>query len=347
MSYAVTPIDALAGQSTVVDLWERNLHAGSADRYAWLYGRGPATGWLLRSAAGEPIGSTGMMLRRIRSEQGPLRAGQAIDLNVDREHRSVGPALALQRAVVANAREGTLDLIYGFPNQESKAVFRRLGYRTIGSFARWVKPLSWEKPLRPWIRGLVPRKAVAFAVDCVLRLKSSELRHRLRAGMRVCVTDRFDQRFDKLWQAASGRFRLVGERTSHYLNWRFSDCPHAPHRVFCLLAEDNRLLAYLVYSRTDCGAYLSDFFFAEIAHFEILLARFLRQMRQDGAESVATNYAGSSAIARSLKRFGFWQSPSEWNAVVFFDAERFPRDAGRWLDPESWFLTRADADTDD
>lgn len=346
MSYVVTETDTHQDRETILDLWTRNLPATSENRYSWLYERGPAVSWLLRSGSGQAIGATGLMRRTFRSPAGNLRAGQAIDLCVDRSHRAAGPALGLQRAVTATVENGELDLIYGFPNEKSEAVLRRVGYNTIGNLTRWVKLLSSEKVIEPWLPRRLPRKATSLAVDCLLKLTSPEWRYRLPDNLHLEVTDRFDQRFDALWQTAAPRFHFVGERTSDYLNWRFGQCPNVVHRAFCLSEKDARLVAYLVYSLRGSEAYVSDLFFTNVSNLKLLLARFLRQMRWEKVGLVGTDYTGSSLVTRTLRSFGFWQRPSQWKAMLFFDPQRFQGSGERLLDNESWFLTRADVDSD-
>ena len=98
---------------------------------------------------------------------------------------------------------------------------------------------------------------------------------------------------------------------------------------------------YLVYSRRDGVAYLADFFFAEPAHFDVLLSEFIRVMRQERAKAIVTIYTGAVAVAGRLLHFGFRRRPSSWTAMV-----HAPAGDERFLDEENWFLTRADIDTD-
>ena len=77
----------------ILDLWRRNLPDASTERYTWLYDEGPARSWLVRSAEGAAVGAIGLMPRRMRFFGQTTPVGQAIDLNVDKEHRALGPAL--------------------------------------------------------------------------------------------------------------------------------------------------------------------------------------------------------------------------------------------------------------
>ena len=346
MAYSICQPEIDDGRRAILELWSRNLPTATQQRYDWLYGRGPATAWLLRSEQGDVVGAAGLMERAIRAGGDVLRAAQAVDLNVDRSHRTVGPALRLQRTVAATVDDGRFELLYSFPNAASEAVQRRIGYKTLGTFDRWAKPLRCEDGIKGWLRWPALRKAASAVLDLLLRLRSPETFTRRPAGLQVEVTDRFDARFDALWEKASPQFGAVGERTSGYLDWRFCRSPAARHRVFCLCDCRRELLAYLVYSRRQRNAFISDFLFRGVEDLGVLLAEFIRVMRREKAEAVITVYLGSETVSRELARFGFLRRPSAWKTLVYFDRKNTARRAAKLLDPQSWHLTRADVDTD-
>jgi hypothetical protein len=346
MSYATCESLGRGDREAILELWRNNLPEASPARYGWLYEFGPATARLLSAPDGRLVGSVGLMRRTFRMFGQTAAAGQAIDLNVDRDHRMAGPALQLGRALTDVVARGELALTYGFPNVSSEPVMRRLGYRAIGNLDRWVRPLSlrallsrygWPKPLA---RGL------ALLADPIFRLRSPERSFHLPAGLRVESTARFDGRFDRLWEAASPQWPILGERSSAYLHWRFSRCPAVRHRVVCLMDGRNEMLAYLVWSRSKAVVSINDFLFLDSADFEALLAEFLRFMRREGADAVATVHFGRPQIGAMLAQMGFWQRPSRWRAMIYPSAPLDGEDDRR-LQPENWHITRADVDTDE
>jgi hypothetical protein len=286
-------------------------------------------------------------MRRTFSVFGRTLAGaQAVDLNVDRQHRTIGPALALQRAVLAEVEEGSVGLVYGLPNPQSEAVLRRAGYREIGPLGRWIKPLSARKmlhALRP--KWLAP--PATAAADLVLRLVSAETFGRLPGGLRVERLARFDARFDRLFEAAAPRLGIVGQRTAEYLAWRFAACPRGRHRVLGLLDPAGELLAYAVYRRRRGVVCLGDFLAADPRHLEILLAELLRRLRRRSAQALVVNYLGGPEVCHVFWRLGFWPRVLQWKAMLYADPRQFGPDLDRlWL-PDNWHLTRADLDTDE
>src|SRR3546814_9956247 len=69
-----------------------------------------------------------------------VSAGGLVDLAVLPAHRSLGPALTLQTALM-EAGAKRFDLLYGFPNPKAAAVFRRVGYAPLGELSRHARVL--------------------------------------------------------------------------------------------------------------------------------------------------------------------------------------------------------------
>lgn len=343
MNYTITPADPAAAREAILELWRRNLPDASADRYPWLYETGLARGFVLRSNEGEPLGAAGLMRRDFLAFGQPLQAGQAIDLNVDREHRTVGPALGLQRAVVGAVNSGEIRLAYAFPNPLSEPVLRRIGYRPLGDLQRWVKILSCRAVFRHWgWPNWLCRTAAAFA-DPLLRRSPAARSVRRATEVRVAEVESFDDRFDRLWRRAASRFPILGRRDSAYLTWRFSRCPDQRYRTLVLAEAGGELAGYAVFGQRDDSMHLADLLVADREHLDPLLAAFLRLAWRERAETAVMLYFGNPTVCEALRRFGFWQRPSGRKTMVYAKDPALPEAASR---PDSWHLTGADIDTD-
>ena len=69
-----------------------------------------------------------------------IEAGVLVDLAVSPAHRTLFPALLLQKSLLAAGLEAR-EVLYAFPNQKAAAVFQRAGYRHIGLMTRYVRVL--------------------------------------------------------------------------------------------------------------------------------------------------------------------------------------------------------------
>ncbi len=346
MSYLISEPEPAACRDEVLRLWNRNLPEGSDQRYDWLYGRGRCRNWLVQSDDRSVVGANGLMHRELQIGDDLVPAGQSVDLNIDRRHRTILAALTLQRAVTETVQSGRLGLIYALPNPQAETVLRRIGYRLVGPVTRWAKPLRAGRWLPPWIGPAAARKVLARGLDPLLFLCSREPFGRRPAGWHAEVMDRFDARFDLLWEQARSRFGVIGRRTAAFLNWRFAQTPGGPYRVFCLADRHDRLLAYLVFSVRQGTAYLADFLFLESRQLRWLLREFLRYARCQDCHGVVVEFFGSAAVTRTFSRFGFWSRPSPWNLLVFAGDRLGSRQREQVFCPQAWFFTRADVDTD-
>lgn len=347
MNYTVSVPHATRDRETILELWRTNLPMATGDRYAWLYENGPAKNWLAAGDDGTAIGSTGLMLRNMSLAGNRVCVGQAIDLNVIPEHRSVGPALKLQRSLIDSTRAAGIPLVYAVPSKNADPIMRRIGYRVVGKIERWVRPLQSEYKLRERLpfRPLV--KPVSFLVDQALCLKSAERAYRRPAGVRTELAAHFDDRFDRLWTRAAPQFAIAGERTQAYLGWRYQNCPDAEYRTFCLLDEHRELSGYIVYCTDACGfAAISDLLFADGQSLDALLAEFLRHLRRERMKAASIFYFGTSRVTAALRRYGFSMRFTERQLYVNADRHTAPDNLARLMDRENWHFTKADSDTD-
>jgi hypothetical protein len=273
----------------------------------------------------------------------PLKGGQAIDLNVDHEHRTIGPALGLQRAVVAAMASGEIDLAYGFPNRQSEPVLRRTGYRPLGDLQRWVKVLSCRAVFDRWGWAAWFSRSAGMLLDPILPRKWQEVLCRRPPGIGLTRVESFDARFDRLWRFAVRQFAILGERSSAYLNWRFSQCPDLCYRAMGLTDASGELLGYVVYGRRGGIVHIADLLVADVRYVDPLLAEFLRLARREDAQIVVFLYLGNPAVCKALGRFGFWQRPSGRKAMVYETGNGSRVTASQ---PDNWHLTAADIDTD-
>jgi hypothetical protein len=346
MTYQVCPTSN-DDRQTILELWQRNLPEATEGRYSWLYESGPADDWLLQDECRDAIGSIGLMRRDFHVHNRPVAAGQAVDLNVDQSHRTIGPALQLQRILMEAASEQGLSFVYAVADRRSQLVLRRAGYLPVGDVGRWVKPLKCQSYLARRLRWKPVCRAVSAIVDVATRLSGREFRHRRRKGDRVEVEDRFDQRFDRLWQDAAGRLPILGERSRRFLNWRFANAPDARYRTLTLCDSDDRLRSYLVYHFEGGTAHVADFLYDEPGDLAALLPEFLGIARRWGMESVVVESLVPDSIDRILQQFGFWRRPSSWPLLASAPKAmaQYWEEAGLF-DLANWYLTRADVDTD-
>jgi len=351
--YAVRAAEPSSVAGDVTALLARNLGGSCSDpkrRVEWFYLEGPfgpGIAHLLEhsdaSAAGpgQSVGCMGIGVRRYRREGRAIDVAVLGDFAVDLRHRSLGPAMMLQRATRAYALEH-YEFCLGYPNAKAKPVVLRLGFRELGEMRRWVVPLRFATPMRR--RLPAPAAAAAgFALDAAIGLlwRGGQLRGRGRYVLEE--TSEPDARFDRLDEEARGLFPIMSVRTAAFLRWRFLRRPDgAPVRFYNLVArEGGEVAAYAVVERDGSFARLRDLFGRDREAIALLLDMLLPRLRADGAEAAWFVWLGPKWLDELLTRRGFRARESR---SVVIDWGPSAASSEELLEKTQWYLTEADED---
>ena len=346
--YAVVEADLEKNRDEILAIWKRNLSTAHESRYSWMYEKnqtgGAVSAWMVRAPRGDVVGTTGMLRRNVMVGNHRLIAGQVIDMVVDKTHRTAGPALMLQRAVIDLPDSNSIGFLYGFPNKESEIVLARAGYRVLGVFHRWTKPLRSEYKFSDSSLARMPMKWIFFVVDAAMKALSGEFHSRKHGDLRIEVKDSFDVRFDSLWVQASRNCHIMGERSATYLSWRFGNKLREDHRVFCVSQTNGALLGYAVYQLIDRRIDIVDFCATDLDSIDTLFIEFIRHWRAEDVYSISVTYLGSKAVTQRLRRIGFYKRPSNEHVVVYVGTRAAEPFKHAVLNKDLWHLTVADKD---
>jgi hypothetical protein len=317
------------------------------------YARRKLEGQYLRSPAGpgiclflehgadeSPVGVQCLGLRRFAYRGQPILGGIFADYVVDLRHRSLGPALTLLKGTLAAGNEASA-ILYGFPNEKSEVVFRRIGMRSPGSITRFVrllrsKPLLARRLHSRW-QWLLPFAAGAVDTLLAIELGLKRLAHARRWSW--SEQREFDGFFDDCWNAGRRDEWLTGERSRETLEWRF---PTDSDRIISVAAEpDNGTRqGYIVWRRGGAAIYILDAFCRQPEQqLAGLLAGFASRMRKAGAESISFEFAGPRLLEDAIRESGY--RPRDRHPF-FLSADS--HEPIRSLPIESMYLTAFDRD---
>ena len=357
VTYSVAKVAPAEVRDEVTRLWGANLvTAGDVDRkFDWAYREAPeptpTVFMLAADGDGERrwVGTAGVAIRRVRAGGRELRAGLLADLAVDRDHRSLLPALSLVRAVKEWVG-GEMDLAYGFPNNLAEGVFKRVGYKPLGMMGRWVRVLRHagyasrvkeaELPRVPRpVKRVVDRAAdvgaiaavAGGAVDLVQLARIAPSAVQAARRIKLAWAEAADERIDRVWEAAREEHEVVGVRSARFLSWRF---PAAPERAIAIAGArgDGAPLAYAVIDHVDRVAYVRDLFGTREA-VTWLLDLLVPALYPRGATAVSMRYLGAPWLVEALEARGWVQRQAARQVIStgMFAAEQ-------------WYLTDADED---
>ncbi len=336
--YAAAAADPARDRETVLGIWRGNLGepARMQAKFDWVYRDSPLgaplTMILHHLPSGEAVGVATAAPRRMRIGAREIRAGVLIDLAVLPAHRTLGPALQLQQALL-DAGSTRFDLLYGFPNRKAVPVFKRVGYGSLGELVRHARVLRY----RQYFAQRVPRPLAALAgpiVDLGLRLRDS-------------WRSRSDPRWRTLWvdsTATTGDAQEIDAELLHgvhdrqFLGWRFDPRPIGATRTLQLLDPDSgQLQAWFVCHDSDGALYVADCGAAaqSLGASRAQVDALVRAARAAGYRSVSVQLAAPPDLLAAWRNCGFAQRSAR---PIF----------GRWFgtgpQPEHYYLTAADED---
>lgn len=350
MSYQVVRVDIERDKETILRFWRENSPKTLDSKYRWIYENNPAGRplvWMLKHVeSSECVGMTALFPRRMSTRKGTILAGVTGDLLVNRKHRTLGPAVKLLRNTLTAVQEGTVDLIYTFPNTAADGVARAAGYRCLGRLVRLVKVLRTTRYLHNL--GL-PRPLAAVLgplVDLLLRLASIETWTANRHTVECRETTEVDGRFRTLWEQRNRQFEIAGERTEDYLRWKFLHDPDDVNRIFAAFdPASDTLHAYLVFRPIEQGVEIREFIVGENERAgTILMANFLRLVRRQGRESVTIQLLENTRLIDEFSRFGFRERGGNRQVYMSY-SQRMSGQHELLAGADNWLLMASDQDT--
>lgn len=349
MSYTVIKADLNKNKNDIRAIWERNYPGALEKKFEWIYESNPAGRshvWLVRHEdSGEYVGATSLFPREFVINGKTYIAGIAGDLIVNKEHRSLGPAMMLQKAVLSAVKDGTFNFIYGFPNNASEPVFKRVGYQLLGERARLVKILKTAPRISRLPFGRYWGFLVSPVLDLILRLLSFETWHFNDKNFICEEVEDFDERFDLLWENRNFQWDIIGERKTDYLKWKFIQAPHGKNKIMVALDASRRnVKGYIVYRLVEQSLEIRDISFApDKKASSALMVSFLRHARESGVNSVVIALLENNKVIGRMRHFGFVERKDGQNVFLFYSKETlsaYPFLQNR----DNWLLLQSDDD---
>jgi hypothetical protein len=342
--YRVIRGDPSADRARILELWERcEFVSGkrAAARYDWFYFQNPAgPGRVYLLFSGDAlVGSLGAGSRDIAcgSDGAMLKAAMLADFVVDPAHRTMFPALQLQRV----AREHELreaQLIYSIPGEKAEPVFRRLGFSarvSSGNHARVLRSAKFVYRVLP--RVPTPLVRLVCGVVDRMRLLLPWLRCKL-SGVRGQWRSELPGEIEALWRNAGSADGVVtGVRDGRFLAWRFHPS-RADWRVLAVTDRGGKLLAYFVCLCKGDYLWVYDMLPKDREDAVLPLLALVLAGWGEGVNSVRVPFGGSPRMERALSSAGYRLRDQRTCFLI-----QAPGADARPLSAE-WWLTKADED---
>jgi hypothetical protein len=341
MPTIVRAADLDRDRDELIGFLRENL-SGNPDerRFDWLYLRnpnGPARVWMAEDDGGRLIGVAGAFPRGLSVKGGTAPGYVLGDFCIAADCRSLGPALALQRACLAALAEEKA-LWFDLPSSRMVAIYRRLGIQISGELMRYAKLIRLDAK----IRDRVPHSGLASGISTVgnLALRVRSWRLPVPADLTIAIHDaEFGEEFTALNAAGAAVHAVYGTRSAAFLNWRYRQ--HPQRRYFVVTARrKSELVAYATVAVEEAEWRISDILGTGPESIEGLLKNLEDMARERGAEKVTALVTNDGAVAASLKRCGF--SAREGQQLIVSAAST---GSPEFQDPRAWFLTDGDRES--
>ena len=303
-------------------------------KFDWLYVDNPMgtpRTWLLE-CGDEIVGISSAFRRRLRAEGRTLEAWVLGDFCVAKEHRSLGPAMTLQRATCERVDQGGVDLWYDFPSRTMSAIYGRMGVKPGGEMVRLVYPLRVDRMLEK----KVPTALVAAGLREVGNkvLASRDAVRRRDVSIEISLRDRdFEVDVEPGIEAQGG---ISLERSAAYLNWRYRGDPRGPASILSARRK-GREHGFLVFRTGEEDVHIWDIFAIEdMAVFRELVLEVIDLARSRNAVSLTVGLSDRHPWMGAFEKLGFHRRES----VPFVVYAR-----SGVLEPDiPWFLMTGDRD---
>lgn len=323
MAYTIVKANLKLDADKILQFWKKNFSAWPSEKFEWFYLnniRGLADCWFLLDSQVEQIIGVAAVFPRVFYHNGaPLSVGIAADFAVDKNHRTLGAALQLQKSIVKYCGDPSYVFIYGYPNPRSEIVQKRVGFKKNCSISRFVRVLQTRRLMANHIKNKYLLTFLSFICDCGLFLFARESRIRRDARYTFEVLDCPDDRFDFLWEKARIFFSFIGERSRAFLTWRFAQCPYREYKFFTVTdTKNNALIGYIIYYEYERTVCVADVLYLDINIFSsVILPGFIKSINKYNFDNISILTNRNNGVVNFFKKFLFIKRDEDRNLMVY------------------------------
>lgn len=156
---------------------------------------------------------------------------QSVDTMTAVHFRHQGIFESLARLTFERCRKLGVDLVYGFPNQNSyHGLVSKLGFESVASVREFRIRLDWKRLIADRRPESVVRSLATEYIQ-LLRTSGSPVK-----GLETVQS--FTGEHDELWRRVSKTVGLGVAKTSAYLSWRYLKRPDSTYRILQIRDSD-------------------------------------------------------------------------------------------------------------
>jgi Acetyltransferase (GNAT) domain len=281
MSLKIRPVSLAEDRQEMVQLLTRNFGPIQEERFAWRHIDNPAGicwSWFAYDSNGyqknAPVALVTVFPRHMRVAGTRVLGGQIGEFAVDPTHRSLGPAVQLQRATFEPVDSGEIVFCYDCtPHDRGMSTFIRLGMQPNCEVYRYALPLRCDEYVEMRMEKGIWSDLLIESGNLLLRMRR---KHSAAPGLVIeNFEGRFGDEFTHLDETVASSELIRASRAADDLNWRYRDDPMAPstsadgasgHYQTLVARKHGELVAFAVFFlQTDGIASLVDIFGSDLS----------------------------------------------------------------------------------
>ncbi len=316
-------------------------------RFDWAYRdnpHGPGRAWLaLDQSKNQVVGFTSAFPRRVWVAGKLLTGWNCADFSIDQEYRTLGVAMKLRRAAKDCVDRGEFDFLFAHPNDRMRAVHEKVGHQAIGKMVRYAAVLRLDDKLE----GMVGNKLAAHALATL----GNPFLHFITPGRAVAgqydfslVEEKeFGPEYDQLFERVIGQHRVIVQRDSAYLTWRFLHNPL--YRVRSLrMQRGEKLHGYVLFYEAQGAARAMEWLVeGQESEMRLLLRALIYHLRKARINSISLRMHDMNPWLGVAQQLGFRYRDDATSTVIAYAKDSQPY-AATILDGKNWFMTVGDRD---
>jgi hypothetical protein len=345
MALRIREADLTHDRAELIRFLDENLpETCDSSRFDWLYLQNPhgeARAWIAMEEAGKSVGVAAAFPRSFRVTGKPGTGWVLGDFCIAAEYRSLGPAVSLQRALLASLTKDEDAICYDFPSSGMLSIYRRLGIPLLGQHVRYVKLLKIDEKVQQFLPQGFFARGLTHVGNLGLRLK--QLLQSLPRDIEFSVQqDSFDEEFTDLHRRSNGLHVIEAFRSANHLNWRYNR--HHQKR-FCVVVARRRseLIGYAVVEVAGREAVLSDIHTDDEQNALAGILTFVEiTLRKKDVHRLSVPVLQGCHLSQHLRRAGFYERES---VPVVAYASSSTKSALDIREAKNWFLLYGDRES--
>ena len=327
MTMGIRQANLETDKTNILGLLQENFSApfsSASDqlRFNWLYCHNPgglAWSWLaVAKGPDKVVGVASLFPRPLWVDDHLVNAGMVGDFAVQKDYRSLGPALMLQRAAFEPVEGGELTLCYDCPpHDRGMATFVRLGMKPSCDIYRYNKVIK----LDPYVERFFGGGLVGGAFKKVANLCFGFFTRKPRTipGIEVSLVEgSLGEEYSLLDKRVSSRGVIRSSRNAELLNWRYKNDPIRTYHILSA-HRHGELMGYVIFSVSNNIARVFDIFGELSGGIGLVLLDGVYEFaRKNSVQKIETLHSKNEDIVEIFQKAGYKAREMAVRVVVHF-----------------------------